>query len=252
MDGGHGKPQAVGIKDVKLTESYAADVNNSPDAEEAQQTSLRVALRENSPVFIFYDMPRPHFSHKLINNHCSETWWLEKLWILLPCFFLDIGALVTYFLSLTALAIILFVLSFGLLVFVKLYKVSFNYETRICEISYFRFLGNCWFPSRQASIPFDQITCAKGYGTGRNIFCNGYCYVSLVVDNKTSVRVTRYAGLPIAMECGGHNYTPEEMVEQRTQSSVKSINKFINNVLHNKDLQIEASSHREDGIKELW
>ena len=41
MDGGHGKPQAIGIKDVKLTESYAADVNNSPDAEEAQQTSLR-------------------------------------------------------------------------------------------------------------------------------------------------------------------------------------------------------------------
>lgn len=252
MDGGHGKPPAIGINDVKLTESFADDVNNSPDAEEPQKTSLRVALRENSPVFSFYRGPRPHSSHKLINNHCSETWWLENLWILLPCFLFNIGVLVTYFLSLTALATILFLLSFCLLVFVKLYKVKFNYETRICEISYFRFLGNCWFPSRQASIPFDQITRAKAYGTGPNIFCTRFFYVSLVVDNKTSVRVTRYGELPIAMERGGHNFTPEEMVEECTESSVKSINKFIKNVLHKKDLQIGASSHREDGVKELW
>ena len=64
MDGGHGKPPAIGINDVKLTESFAAGVNNSPDAEEPQKTSLRVALRENSPVFDFFRGPPSGKRHR--------------------------------------------------------------------------------------------------------------------------------------------------------------------------------------------
>ena len=263
--GGNGKSPAVGINNIQLTNStyfiHNAMLNNSPDGEKPKG-SLRNALKENSPYFPIriskFDI-RNSYSHKFDSKgNRSEVSWFENLWLIaltFLCFFtaiiiwvVEIGERSKQTLSRDATKLILFVVGICLLLCVRLYRVKFNYDTRICEISYFRFPGNSFFPSRQARIPFDQIVHATSY-FGKTC-CGGSYYVSLVLDNKTSVRVTAYKRMPDSIS--GGPYTIEEKLEIETRDYVDSFNKFIINILHNKELQIEVQKKRKDSIKELW
>ncbi len=271
--GGNGKSPAVGINNIPLRmnvrlNGHTVMQDNMPPDGEKPKGSLRNALKENSPYFPIRITQHTHtgsYSHKFDSKgNRSEVSWFENLWLIALTFLCFFIAFMVWVIEMDtgsssnkqtmegtareATKLILFVVGICLLLCVRLYRVKFNYDTRICEISYFRFPGNSFFPSRQARIPFDQIVHARSYF--RKTCCGGSYYVSLVLDNKTSVRVTAYKRMPDSIS--GGPYTIEEKLEIETRDYVDSFNKFIINILHNKELQIEVQKKRKDSIKELW
>jgi hypothetical protein len=262
---GYGKSPAVGINNVQLTNPSNVDID-SPDGGEPKK-SLRTAFRQNFPQHSMPFGPSPHYPHKLNSEgNCSETWWYEDLMFVfytVCCIIFGLIALgwgasevgVNEKRKNDSIVVMIIFFSVGLLLLlrIKLYKVKFIYITRTCEISYFRFPGNCFFPSRQCRISFDDIAYAKPYllktcAYERLRLDSNYYYVSFVLNNNTSVRVTRYGQWKAIAERS--NWTLESVAEP----CINSLNKFIKNVLHNKELQIEAEAKKREDIviKELW
>ena len=243
---------------LNMIETNVQGTSSTPDGEKPKG-SLRTALNQNSPEFPdvnFEGRERPgNYSHKFDSKgNRTELSWFENLWVICYTFLCFFIAFILWVIpnphedtARGATQLILFVVGICLLLRVRLYRVKFNYDTRICEISYFRFLGNCFFPSRRARIPFDQIAYAKPYL--RETCFLKICerkfsyYVSLVLGNKTSVRVTPYGWYWLNSPIRPGN-TIEDDMESVSGRYVKSFNKFIINVLHNKELQIEAQKKR--------
>ena len=286
--------RAVGITNVQINQLGPDEYNEANDVfgdnfnygerqKQAEPKDLRMALRQCGLELI---RPNPlgciipfgwidgiWIKHDILNgkgNWSSGLVTIKGSWFRLYAILVASSSIPLFMLflvsrgvdyTLLAISIVCLVVSYCLLLCTKIYKVKFIYTTRTCEVSYYRNCIPCCY-SRQISVSFDDIAYAKAYPKRWKLCAleETSFYISLVLKNKTSIRITGLnqssSGITEYGLDGPMVLTDEEIVLRDSGRYVQTFNKFIKTVLHKKEFQIDPNEKivkkREDSITEMF